>query len=230
MTKVAGRTAGWIVAMGTIIALGAGSVAQAQSLKDALTLPLRKNQQAGQETTQERLERRKKELEERRRERELQNIRQNADQYKQRYLQVLFQLAPDGQLTQEDVELDVKRKMAQQRVRNLMPILQLDLDGDAKVSAEELQLGIEREQSRNRARFEMLRLTGDLDGDGQIGVPEMIAFAGKENASRMSEDRLRNRDADMILSFDADGDGAVTSQEVLDGVEALAAGRPLKQP
>ncbi|MDQ2094839.1 hypothetical protein [Rhodalgimonas zhirmunskyi] len=224
-----------VAMMGLVLALGAPLVqpvarAEAQSLKDALNQQLRPaNPAKPKETQAERDARRQQEYALQRMQREIDNLRSNPEKYRERYLSTLFQLAPDGELTQEDVLIDMKRKMAQQRGRLLQPLLQLDLDADALVSMEELEIGIRLNSSRERSRLELLRLTGDANGDGQIDLPEMMAIVDKELSGRYRPQQLQNPLVNVLLGFDGDGDGTVTSQEVLAGIDALvAAGGPTK--
>lgn len=221
-----------VAMMGLVLALGAPLVqpvarAEAQSLKDALTQQLRPAKPA--ETQAQREARRQQEYALRRMQREIDNLRANPEKYRERYLSTLFKLAPNGELSQEDVLIDMKRKMAQQRVRILQPILQLDLDADALISQEELEIGIRLSTSRERSRFELMRLTGDANKDGQIDLPEMMMVVEKELSENLRPERFQNPMVNVLLGFDGNGDGKVTSQEVLTGIDELvAAGGPAK--
>ena len=73
-------------------------------------------------------------------ERSLQMIRNSPERAMQQHLQQLFQIAPDGELTEADVDLHVRRQLAELRANELRGLLRFDLDGDMAVSEAEISL------------------------------------------------------------------------------------------
>ena len=83
---------------------------------------------------------------------------------------------------------------------------QLDTDGDGKVTAAEMQ-AFPAVMAPERFK------AADADGDGKLGKDEIAASIGQ-----MRQDRDAVQAERMIARFDADKDGTVSEQEMLDGM------------
>ncbi len=141
------------------------------------------------------------------------------DQAARTALQQLFEIGPRGDVSAEEIEDYIARRQAtrQARVRgNLVGrYLSWDLDGDGAISASER----DSFQGSEAAEIMLLFANGDANGDGEIGLEEMLAHAMAETAGKARNSWKRQH---QLMLFDLDGNGRVTSAEVLAAIDALA--------
>ena len=67
-------------------------------------------------------------------------IARRPDNFLRNMANTVFNIAPDGIVTKEAIEMRDKRNNAGLRVREITQILTYDLDGDGSVSAQEIEL------------------------------------------------------------------------------------------
>merc|ERR1719438_269658 len=94
----------------------------------------------------------------------------------------------------------------------------IDVNGDGAISRQELKQGLHLNDEELNVVFAL----GDLDGDGEISMTEFIPLMSPNAASSMN--RLRNSFRDIteaiiaFKKFDANGDGALSPNELLQGL------------
>ncbi len=118
---------------------------------------------------------------------------------------------PDG-LTRAGIEDHVALKRASARATAMRRLLAMDLDGDGSVIRAELQVVQRAASAVSRGRLQRLFAAADAGGDGQVDAAE-IAADGRAAALRalgIDEQALLLS----VLALDADGDGALTLDEL----------------
>ena len=95
----------------------------------------------------------------------------------------------------------------------------IDANRDGSISRQELKQGLHL----NDEELSVVFALGDLDGDGEISMAEFIPLMSPNAASSMN--RLRNSFRDIteaiiaFKKFDANGDGALSQQELFQGLQ-----------
>ncbi len=150
----------------------------------------------------------------------------NTERTKEQFISRLFLMSPTGELTREMAETIDLRNDADMRMRMTAPILKNDLDGDGKVSREEIKRVRMVLSGNERSQFETAVLKTDTDGDGKLSAAE-IAATSKE---AIDSTRRRNGRGDFLgtafMVFDADGNGVVVVDEIIETIDRLAAEPP----
>ncbi len=132
-------------------------------------------------------------------------------------MQQFFEMAPNGILTSDAVDLYGKRARAQQRNRTLLTFISYDLDGDGAVSADEIHLQETHLAPQLKADLATKLGLYDKNNDRALDRNEIRAAVAQsiENSPRQS---MRLID---LMVFDFDKDGQVTSDEVTKLVNVL---------
>ena len=147
-------------------------------------------------------------------------IGQNADRVETRLVDLVAGFGgPDG-LTEQGIDAHVALERAGARATALRRFHAMDLDADGAVDREELAVARAAASAATRGRMERQFDQADTDGSGQVDLAE-IAAAGRAAGLRALDE---GEEALLRAAFrlDADGDGALTVQEVRAGVARLA--------
>ncbi|ODA68089.1 EF hand [Methyloligella halotolerans] len=150
--------------------------------------------------------------------RTVQMIAQNPDRYIENTIRQLYQLAPDGVLTEEVLEKRKRLEAAQNRSRRFSQSLRYDLNGDLKISNEEFEELGGLFSGSELGQLEIFRRTLDTNRDGDVSSDEMMADA-RDDTDRQAE-RFHQRYGYLML-FDLNDDGKVTAEEIVRGTEVL---------
>jgi hypothetical protein len=127
----------------------------------------------------------------------------------------LFQLAPDGALTEAIVAQHARAQLANRRARLLMQYLSHDFDGDGSLTPDErAAVG-----PAHRADVEVLFLQADTDGDAILTFAELSAEAQRLVGESRGRRSLFER---ILMLMDADRNGTVTVDDVVTTLDALA--------
>ncbi|WP_169822935.1 hypothetical protein [Methyloligella halotolerans] len=145
-------------------------------------------------------------------------IAQNPDRYIENTIRQLYQLAPDGVLTEEVLEKRKRLEAAQNRSRRFSQSLRYDLNGDLKISNEEFEELGGLFSGSELGQLEIFRRTLDTNRDGDVSSDEMMADA-RDDTDRQAE-RFHQRYGYLML-FDLNDDGKVTAEEIVRGTEVL---------
>lgn len=158
-------------------------------------------------------------------EKRLEEIRRAPKRFVEDAADLIYGFGEAGALGPEGLDRFIAIARAQVRAREMRRLLLADLDDDGRVSRDEIGSLIAAEAATSRGRLELaFRAADRADGappDGWVDLGEMRAYA-----SAVAEDEIDAGDARLIRSillFDLDGDGAVTLDEIIDGVDALTA-------
>ncbi len=127
-------------------------------------------------------------------------------------IQELFRVDPNGRVTQDGIDLRKSKDLAKQRAHQFSRLLVWDLNADGQIDA-----GERRQFSGTEAAgVEVAFAEGDTNRDGTLSFDEIVAL-GEANGGRRGRQSLGN----LLMVFDFDQDGAVTSQEITQTIDAL---------
>jgi EF hand len=132
-----------------------------------------------------------------------------------RTAQTLFQLAPDGVLTREGIDLSMQVQAAAERARHLQELLVRDLDGDFQVSRKEFERQFPLLDASTKARMAVAFAEHDSDQNGILTLPEM-----KDSFEPRDETRW-GAQAEVLMAFDLNQDGKVDLAELSQVVAAV---------
>ncbi len=132
------------------------------------------------------------------------------DRYRERIIQQLFQLSPDGRLTEEQADIHGQRTAARNRENARQQWTIYDLDGDGTVSADEVRKLRLVMPTNERSRFETQFLQADTNADSRLS-PSEINTAADTVIKRHGEDRT----VTMLRSLDVDRDTVVTVDDIV---------------
>ena len=149
----------------------------------------------------------------------LRTIARNRETFLQRMSQQLHRTAPDGVVTQQDLEIAEQRGVAAERSKAIARILKHDLDGDGAVSAKEIEIESAVIGPNDRSALSLTLLEADADKDGDLAFAEILAYASAHAKKRRSNAGSAVPYGPM--AFDADGDGSVDIAEVGRVVDAV---------
>lgn len=132
-------------------------------------------------------------------------------------------------ITGAQLQLYVDYKLAGLRSYALGELAAADLDGDGAVSTSEKAQAMALHSRGLRSRLSRLHRAADQDGDGNVSGEELHTYPGIYAAGEFGDsDRQRVMS---VLAFDLDQDGAVTLEELNEGLNALdasgVAGNPM---
>lgn len=134
--------------------------------------------------------------------------------------ELIYGYGARGRLGPEGIGRYVDLSRARIRAREVARLLKADLDGDMQVSDGELRALQAVSTPGARGRLQIAFRAADTDGDDLVNAGELHDHAG-----RIAMDELDQKDAaDLfgLLSFDSDGDGTVTLDEVAEGIDRIA--------
>ncbi|MEM7499787.1 MAG: hypothetical protein AAF371_17580 [Pseudomonadota bacterium] len=155
--------------------------------------------------------------------RTLSEIAGQPDRFRQRIVQSLMEISPEGTVTREMLDLAKRYERAGSRARHLLNThFVADLDGDSAVTTEERSLVLGLFQRGQGVPFILFQNEADTDGDGTVSLAEAVALAEIKIATQ------RNRRRGWPFSFDAmaldlNDDGSVTVDEALEAFDLLVA-------
>jgi Ca2+-binding EF-hand superfamily protein len=130
----------------------------------------------------------------------------------ERVIDLIAGFGDDTGLLPEGIEAHIALERAGARASALRRFMALDLDANGVVARAELAVGQHAATASARGRMERQFAAADLDGDGSIDAGE-LARAGQAAAMRaMGEEEAELLRA--LMRLDADGDGALTVEEV----------------
>lgn len=118
---------------------------------------------------------------------------------------------PDG-LTLAGIDEHVAVERAGARAAALRRMLAMDLDGDGGVTRAELAVAQRASSAKARGRMERQFVGADRDSDGRIDPAEMAAEGQAAALAALDADAAALLRA--TLRLDADGNGALSAQEV----------------
>ncbi len=129
-----------------------------------------------------------------------------------RHLGILYQVAPEGELTAERLELFKSRELAAGRATIISQFIRLDLDADGEISQ------YEREQitGSSAAEVDILFGSADQNDDDRISFSEILEYSVQQVSSQNGAGRY-----EYLLYFDADQNGTVSSKDIIATITAL---------
>ncbi len=139
--------------------------------------------------------------------------RGQSDQVVQSTIQLFYQIAPDGVLSNDALELAERRTIAKARARYLSQHLIYDLDGDGAISTAEME-GV---FGSDASRLASLRALADTDRDGAISAEEL-----RVTATAQAEGQRGRQQFGYLMVFDLDGDGNLVVDELVAALQDLA--------
>lgn len=162
----------------------------------------------------------------------LNNITRRQDQFLRDITNRLFQLTPDGKVTQERIDLWDSVQKATARFGLIGQIIVLDLNGDGNVTIGELADANQFADPRRRGNSVSNFAEADTNSDEVVTYPETVAWAIKLHEK--NPPRVNNRYS--IMAFDTDKDGIVDLPEITKVVRAanslglISVPAPRRQP
>jgi len=143
------------------------------------------------------------------------------EQSAQTYRRTFSKLAVDGIVTTDSLQVIANKIAARERASVIAKILGADINGDGSISVNEA-LSLSQTQTYNWSSQTPRYLPlGDADsnGDGMITMSEILQFS--RNSRQIS--KLINNSRELAInSFDANKDGIINTQELDEGLSALA--------
>jgi len=126
----------------------------------------------------------------------------------------LFDIAPDGQLTAQRLEVLRMHRNATRRGRRLGQYLAYDLNGDGQISPDE------RDAFTGPSMVELLSLfeAADTDQDGTLTFIEILDHA----SSQSQQTRVASHES-LLMLLDEDQDETVTAQDIIASLNAIEA-------
>ncbi|WP_457647343.1 hypothetical protein [Profundibacter sp.] len=106
------------------------------------------------------------------------------------------------------------------RVRQAESLLFMDLNADGSVSIEELKAYNRTQEPRRQSQNTLAFLDADANEDDVLTIVEILQFADKRIAKRGRV--TSGRVVEGIMSMDIDGDGKVTTRELVEVVKAVS--------
>ena len=145
-------------------------------------------------------------------------IAQRPDAFLKSIANTIFSISPLGIVTTEALDVHQHRSIAARRANEIEKLLRDDLDGDGTISAAEIELQMPYLNASQKAQLTLSVLENDENDDGALSPSEIFATAEKAIEGNR---RGGNRQADQIMAFDVNADGAVDLSEVSRVVAAL---------
>lgn len=145
-------------------------------------------------------------------------LARRSDTFLRNMANTVFDIAPDGIVTKESIEIRDKRTIAGLRVREITQILTYDLDGDGSVSAREIEVQLQYLNGNQRGQLTVAVIENDTDGDGSLSLKEILD-AAEEKVKKHNANR--NQNYSHLMAFDYDGNGKVDLAEISSVVAAI---------
>ncbi|MEM1431719.1 MAG: hypothetical protein AAGG09_19860 [Pseudomonadota bacterium] len=127
----------------------------------------------------------------------------------------------NGRIDAQGFDDAVALARARTRARELHRFAVADLDGDGAVTRNEMEIAIRAQAARSKARLTLGHKAADTDGDGVASRAEIAAFAEATALRELGPQKAERLRA--LISMDADGDRAVSVDEVIAAVAAFRA-------
>lgn len=125
---------------------------------------------------------------------------------------------PEG-LRAEEIEMHIALERAGARASAIRRFLAMDLDADGMVSRAELAVSQRAASAQGRGRMERQFASADADRSASVDVAEIAAFGAAAGLAALDEG-----EADLLrayLQLDADGNGALVTDEVIAAMARL---------
>ena len=141
------------------------------------------------------------------------------ERYSRRYIELSFSVAPDGVVTEEAVLTHLALRRAAARAAYAEDFICYDTDADGTLSAAEVDMAVALSRStRRKTTLRTAFVEGDSNGDGRLDLPEIYARYDADGRRRGGGEELA-----MLLMMDGDGDGRVTTEEIMNYVAIFGA-------
>ncbi len=149
----------------------------------------------------------------------LKSLERDPAQFRVVTLSRLYQLNPDGVVTEAHILAHAQTFRARQRAQRLSQVLSHDIDGNGAISAEEFDLTLAQLPPQQRAQAVVFRVEADRDRDGIVAFAEAVARieVDLDQQSRSSSSEWS------VMALDIDRDGQVTATEALQAIEEIHA-------
>ena len=142
------------------------------------------------------------------------------DRFRDQMIQQLFQLSPNGALSEEQAQIHHERTETQNRETQMLVWRLNDLNGDGMVSEDEITRLRMVMTTSERARVESQLTAADVDGDGNVSDSESKAAFTAEIAR--SRSRRSNRHITTLQSLDFDQNGITTVEDIVAALASLS--------
>jgi len=150
----------------------------------------------------------------------IKEIRRNPDQAIQTLMTFAFSCNDDGIVTEECYKTVSSIRAAELRAREAQALLVMDLNADGSVSKDEFKTYNRTKEPRRQSQNTLAFLMADTNEDDVLSIGEILQFAEKQYSKRGVG--ISGRVVDEIMSMDIDGDGKVTTRELVDVVKAVS--------
>ncbi|WP_457648456.1 hypothetical protein [Profundibacter sp.] len=150
----------------------------------------------------------------------IKEIRRDPERSIQSLMTFAFSCNDDGIVTEECYTTVRSIQDAQMRVRQAESLLFMDLNADGSVSTEELKAYNRTQEPRRQSQNTLAFLDADANEDDVLTIVEMLQFAEKRISKQGRA--IRGRVVDGIMNMDIDGDGKVTTRELVEVVKAVS--------
>jgi hypothetical protein len=125
----------------------------------------------------------------------------------------------DGRLGPDGIALMLDAKRAKARATALAALMAADLDGDGAVTVGEQGKMATIASATERGRLAKAVLRAETDGTPGLSAAELVSYGQAVAAAAVPA--LDQARLQALLQFDANGDGAVTRDEVKAGVDRM---------
>ncbi len=150
----------------------------------------------------------------------IKEIRRDPERSIQSLMTFAFSCNDEGIVTEECYTTVRSIQEAQMRVRQAESLLFMDLNADGSVSIEELKAYNRTQEPRRQSQNTLAFLDADANEDDVLTIVEILQFADKRIAKRGRV--ISGRVVEGIMSMDIDGDGKVTTRELVEVVKAVS--------
>ncbi|MEE9453627.1 MAG: hypothetical protein V3V13_04505 [Paracoccaceae bacterium] len=138
--------------------------------------------------------------------------RQRQDRTLRSLLETLYDVAPQGSLTLEQIERRITMDQAKLRAASIGKLLAWDLNADGSISQSERKAFT----GNDAVGVELLFARADMDDDGVVSLTELFSYASAEALAN-----VRQSNYEHLMLFDVDQDGTVTASEIVATITAL---------
>ena len=150
----------------------------------------------------------------------IKEIRRDPERAIQTLMTFAFSCNDDGIVTEECYTTVRSIEKAQRRVRQAELLLFMDLNADGSVTLAELKAYNRTQEPRRQSQNTLAFLEADTNEDDILTITEVMQFADKRTAKQGRA--ISGRVVDGIMSMGIDGDGKVTTRELVEVVKAIS--------
>lgn len=150
----------------------------------------------------------------------IKEIRRDPERSIQTLMTFAFSCNDDGIVTEECYTTVRSIENAQRRVRQAELLLFMDLNADGSVTQAELKAYNRTQEPRRQSQNTLAFLEADTNEDDILTITEVMQFADKRIAKQGRA--ISGRVVDGIMNMDIDGDGKVTTRELVEVVKAIS--------